>query len=177
MTKAFKTLICTGVLLAFGGAAQAADGFDAQERAVKQRYDAADKRCDGLSGNAEDICEVQAKADRDIELARINAQRKNTAEARLDAERVRVKSEFNVANEKCDDLAGNKKDVCQEKAKADRDKALADLEVRKDGVSAVDEASKEKREADYKVAKARCDELSGDDKDACVKQAKDRYGQ
>jgi hypothetical protein len=34
-----------------------------------------------------------------------------------------------------------------------------------------------KLESQYKVAKERCDSLSGDAKDACIKQAKARYGQ
>jgi hypothetical protein len=34
-----------------------------------------------------------------------------------------------------------------------------------------------KLEAQYKVAKERCDALSGDAKEACVKDAKARYGQ
>lgn len=34
------------------------------------------------------------------------------------------------------------------------------------------EAAVEQAEADYKAAKARCDELQGNDKDVCLKQAK-----
>ncbi|WP_255988723.1 hypothetical protein [Chitinolyticbacter albus] len=175
MNKTLKTLMCASLLAVFGTAT--ADSYDVQERAVKDRYDASAKRCDGLSGNAEDVCEQQAKADRDIGLAEIDASRKNTDAARLESAKVRAKANYAVANERCDDLAGNKKDVCQEKAKAERDKTLAEIEARKEGGSALDEAAKEKREADYKVAKERCDDLAGDAQTTCVNEAKRRYAQ
>jgi hypothetical protein len=34
-----------------------------------------------------------------------------------------------------------------------------------------------KMDAEYKVAKEKCDSLSGDAKDQCIKQAKVKYGQ
>ena len=38
-------------------------------------------------------------------------------------------------------------------------------------------AREDKMEAEYKVAQERCDSLSGDAKEACVKEAKARYHQ
>ena len=39
------------------------------------------------------------------------------------------------------------------------------------------DASAEKREADYKAAKERCDAMSGDAKSKCVDDAKRKYAQ
>src|SRR4029077_14540301 len=99
----------------------------------------------------------------------------------------RAEATYEVAKEKCDDLSGNAKDVCMKEAKAAQVKAKADAKV--DRVSsdtqnkAADktaearrDASDDKRNADYKVAIEKCDALSGGAKDACVQDAKARYG-
>lgn len=75
-----------------------------------------------------------------------------------------IKAQYDAAKERCDALSGNEKDVCEEKAKADRDKSEADLD-----------AAKEKAKADYKVAKEKCDAMSGDAKDACMDAAKAQH--
>ena len=38
------------------------------------------------------------------------------------------------------------------------------------------DAAETKRDADYRVAVERCDRMAGDAKDACVKDAKARFG-
>jgi len=82
-----------------------------------------------------------------------------------------------VAKEKCDDLAGNAKDVCVKEAKAAHDSAKADLKAHKKIVNAEQDALDTKMTAEYKVAKEKCDALSGDPKDTCVASAKARYNQ
>ena len=54
------------------------------------------------------------------------------------------------------------------KAKADAKLARETSEARKD-------ANADKRDADYKAARERCDSMNGDAKDACVAQVKARY--
>ncbi|MBX9716528.1 MAG: hypothetical protein K2X42_08040, partial [Burkholderiaceae bacterium] len=90
--------------------------------------------------------------------------------------KARVHANYAVAKEKCDDLAGNAKDVCVKEAQAVETKALADVKLGKDIGDARTEASDDKRDADYKVAKEKCDALAGDAKSACVTAAKARYG-
>jgi hypothetical protein len=92
-----------------------------------------------------------------------------------------------VAKQKCDDLAGNPKDVCAKEASAVLVKAKADAKV--DRVAADTErdaatkqadarkdATEAKRNADYKVAIEKCDALAGSAKDACTSNAKVQYG-
>ena len=94
---------------------------------------------------------------------------------------------YNVAIEKCDDLAGNRKDVCVKEAKAELVKGKANAKVdrvaadtRKDAATKQADASKEanadKRDAEFKVAIEKCDALAGAAKDACVGNAKAQYG-
>ena len=54
---------------------------------------------------------------------------KNTADARRDAAKKKAEAEYNVAKEKCDDLAGNLKDTCVKDAKAMRERAEASMKT------------------------------------------------
>lgn len=88
----------------------------------------------------------------------------------------RAESAYAVAREKCDDKAGNSKDVCVEEAKAVETKALADAKMGKQIGEAKTDAAADKRAADYKVAAEKCDVMSGESKDNCVAAAKAKYG-
>jgi hypothetical protein len=77
----------------------------------------------------------------------------------------------------CDGKQGNEKDVCQQQAKANREKANADAKAMRKSQDAMLDAREDKMEADYKVAKEKCDALSGSAKDACVSNAKVKYQQ
>lgn len=102
---------------------------------------------------------------------------KRAADAQYDATVDKAKADYKVAKERCDSLSGNEKDVCQKEAKARYTKAKADAKAAKKTTNVVASASEDKREANYKVAKERCDALSGNAKDVCLQEAKARYGQ
>ena len=89
---------------------------------------------------------------------------------------VKAKSAYAVAKEKCDDKAGNAKDVCVKEAKAIETKSLADAKLGKQIDEAKKEASEEKRDANYKVAVEKCDVLAGEAKDSCIAAAKVKFG-
>jgi hypothetical protein len=72
---------------------------------------------------------------------------------------------------------GNDRDVCMKEAKAQHVKATADAKARMKSKDAVADAREDTMVAQYKVAKEKCDALSGDAKDTCVKDAKLRYHQ
>ena len=61
--------------------------------------------------------------------ADVEAQHKGTAKARADARIAHADADYDVAKEKCDELTGNKKDVCMKDAKAAHAKAKADAKV------------------------------------------------
>jgi hypothetical protein len=98
----------------------------AEKERIEAEYKADKARCDELSGNGKDVCIAQAKAKERIAKADLEAQAKGTAKAHYDAQVVRAEAEYDVAKEKCDDLAGNPKDVCEKEAKAIEQKAKAD---------------------------------------------------
>ena len=174
-----KTVVATASITK-DGYAQAKKSADAQYKLDKQA-------CASLSGNAKDICMAEAKGNDDVARSEAAAAYENTPKTRENARVAHADATYKVSMEKCDDLAGNQKDVCVKEAKAALVRAKADAKVdrvamdtRKDAAVKQADASKEanadKRDADYKVAIEKCDALAGPAKDACVGNAKARYG-
>jgi hypothetical protein len=84
-----------------------------------------------------------------------------------------AKSTYDAAVKQCDAMNGNAKDVCVAEAKAARVKTEEDAEAAyKNTPKARAHAVHEIAEANYKVAKERCDARTGNDKDVCIKVAK-----
>ena len=165
--------------LAFAVGAHAAGDKAAYENAkasAKSTYETASKQCDAMKDNAKDICIAEAKAARVKTEENAEAAYKGTPKARAHAIDEIAEANYKVAKERCDDRTGNDKDVCLKVAKAEMTKAKADAKANRKTVEAHKDASKDKREAEYKVAAEKCDAMSGDAKSACVKDAKARYG-
>jgi hypothetical protein len=161
--------------------------YNSATKDADAKYKAAKEACASQSGNAKDICVAEAKGNHDVAKAEVEAAYKHTPKAREHARVAHADANYKVAVERCDDLAGNPKDVCVKEAKAALVKAKADAKVDRVATDANREAaatksearkdaSEDKREADYKVATEKCDALAGDAKDACVSAAKSQHG-
>lgn len=144
---------------------------------VKAMYKVERDKCDSLSGNAKDVCVERAKGQEKVALANLEYQYTGKAKDHSDYLEARYEARYQVAKEMCDAKAGNAKDVCVSEAKAEHDKAKADLKANKKVTEAQNDAMEAKLKADYKVANERCDALSGDAKDSCQASAKARYFQ
>ena len=88
-----------------------------------------------------------------------------------------AEADYKIASEACKSRQGNDKDVCMQQAKATRDKAKADAKATLKSKDAMADAQETKMSADYKVAKEKCDAMSGDAKDTCISSAKLKYHQ
>jgi hypothetical protein len=89
------------------------------------------------------------------------------------AGKTRISGDYKADKAACGSSAGNAKDVCVEEAKAKEKVARAELEYAYTG-KPKDQTKVlvAKAESTYAVAKEKCDDLSGNDKDVCVKAAK-----
>lgn len=163
------------------------DAYDTAVRNAEAQNKTDKDACSSRSGNAKDICLAEANGKEKVAKADAEAAYKNTPTAREGARVTRAEATYSVAKEKCDDLAGNTKDVCVKEADATLVKAKADAKVdrvaadtRQDAATkqadAVKDANADKRAADYKVAIEKCDALAGSAKDSCVSAAKAQYG-
>ena len=92
------------------------------------------------------------------------------------AEKDRIEAHYKQAKQSCDAMSGNKKDVCMKEAKGHEKVATAELDAKqKNTDKARRDAALAKAEAEYDVAKEKCDDSSGNAKDACLKEAKAEY--
>lgn len=92
----------------------------------------------------------------------------------LDAAEARIGKQAKAAAKACSALKGNARDICQAEAKGQEKVARAQLEAQyAPGPETEREAKDAKAEADYAVAKERCDDArSKEAKKACLQQAK-----
>jgi hypothetical protein len=150
--------------------------YKAGKTRISADYKADKAACGTLTANAKDICHEEAKGKEKVALAELEYSYtgKMTDERKLMT--VKADTVYAVAKERCDDLAGNPKDVCVKEAKAAHIKALADVKLDKKVSQAEQDAMDAKRDADYKVATEKCDATSGDAKTSCIAAAKAKYG-
>jgi hypothetical protein len=162
-----------------GGTAQAANYsksvLDGARDDVKAQYKSSREACDKLAGNAKDVCVEDAKGHEKVALAWLDYNYSSSPSDQMKLNEAIYEARYAVAKERCDDLAGEPKDLCQREAKTARDKAKADAKLNKKVTDAMDDAEAAKMKADYKLATERCDTLNGERKDICVASAKARY--
>jgi len=92
------------------------------------------------------------------------------------AEKDKIEAQYKADKDACKSQTGNAKDVCEKEAKGKEKVAKADLEAQyKNTDKARYDARVAKADAQYDVAKEKCDDLKGNDKDVCVKEAKAGY--
>lgn len=101
------------------------------------------------------------------------AQAATMARADYSAAKSRASADYKADKAACASMNGNAKDICIEEAKGKEKIARAELEFAYTG-KAKDESKVLTARADvaYNVAKERCDDRSGNDKDVCVREAK-----
>jgi hypothetical protein len=202
MFKPAIAAIAAAVTLAFGAGAFAAemskDDYNAGKARLSAQYKSARAGCDAYAGNARQVCVADAKGKEDVDRAELEAAYKPGNKARYNVRVAKADAAHSVARQKCDDKAGNVKDVCLKEAKAAEVAAKADAkalltaedanekaaetsakanrQASEKGVDARRDAASNKRDADYAVALEKCDSFSGDAKTACVRDARARFG-
>src|SRR4249920_4239304 len=104
----------------------------------------------------------------------LGAQAQSTSTRQVkNADEDRIEAEYKAAHERCDPMQGNAKDICQKEAKGKEKVAKAELEAKTNPTAANQRKVQEaKADAAYDVAKERCDDKKGNDKDVCQKDAK-----
>ncbi|MBT9569159.1 MAG: hypothetical protein IV085_12775 [Thiobacillus sp.] len=194
-------VIALAVSMAFAPVAMAQElskqGYKAGKAKIATEYTLAKTRCAPLSGNPKDICMAQAKGAEKVSMADLAMRHKPTRDNRHQARIAQAEANYAVASERCDDRAGNAKDVCLKEAESIETAAKADAKVQlktSDASAAANEkshaahskanekiadakkkATADRMEAEFKVAAEKCDTLAGNAKDVCVNEAKVRF--
>jgi hypothetical protein len=89
------------------------------------------------------------------------------------ADKDRIEAQYKADSDQCKSMKGNAADICKAEAKGKEKVAKAELEANyKNTDKARYDARVARADADYDVAKEKCDDMSGNQKDVCVKEAK-----
>jgi len=150
--------------------------YNASKTRISADYKAEHSACASQTANAKDICIEEASAKQKVARAELEYGYSGKPAAQTQVKVAKAEATYAVAKEKCDDQAGNAKDVCVKEAKAVEVKALADAKMGQQIGEAKMDASEAKRDADYKVAVEKCDAMAGDSKASCLSAAKVSFG-
>ncbi len=126
------TMLFLGLLVSLGATAQESISrgeFKASKERIEANYKTAKATCDSLAGNQKDICVAEAKGEKKVSEAELDARYKPGAKAEYNIEAAKAEAAYEVAKERCDDQSGNAKDVCVKKAKAEETAAKADAKA------------------------------------------------
>ncbi len=94
------------------------------------------------------------------------------------AEEDRIEADYKAAKAKCEPMKGNQKDVCEKEAKAKEKVAKAELNAKNNPTPGNQrKVAEAKAEGEYDVAKEKCDDMKGNEKNACQKAAKAKHEQ
>jgi hypothetical protein len=175
----FKTslIVAAVVLLPVAQAATMSKAdYKAGKTRISEEYKTEKAACDSQAGNAKDICIEEAKGKGKVVLAELEYSYSGKSKDQTKVLVAKAKSSYEVAKQKCDDKAGNERDVCVKEAKAGETTALADAKLGNQIHEATKEANQYKRDTDYKVAVEKCYSLAGEAKDSCITASKTKYG-
>jgi hypothetical protein len=196
------THIALAMSLTFGASAFAADTMtkpeykDAKAK-IEANYKAALVPCETLAGNPKKICTVEAKGNKKVAMANLDATNEPSSKHQQNASDAKAEATYDLAHQKCQEQAGNAKDVCIKEAKATLVASKADAKATMKTADANKDASKtmtkaankanekigdarsdaasDKTDALYKVEIEKCDAMTGAAKDNCQAQVKTRF--
>lgn len=174
------------------------DEYKLQETKINAEYKYSKVRCESLKGNPEDICYAEEKGKKNVALAELEHHFTNSVKSRYNLHVAHADADYAIAMQKCDAKNGNEEDVCEKEAKAAKVHAMADAKAQmstsklnavanekalEENIKATDKAAEAhqdaanaKRQADYAVAKEKCDALAGNVKSQCMNDAKINFG-
>ena len=186
-------IVTVAVTMALGAGAAVAAGnnmsredHQARKERIEADYKAARQQCDGMKGNAKDVCTAQAKGKHEVVKAQLEAQRDPGPKRDAHVRKKQAEADYNVARRKCDDLRHGAKDACRDDAKATyehaKDQAKAAPAAGSKGVH-LDQSQPDGRQArntstdtEYAAARERCATLSPQARDNCMNEVRKRFG-
>ena len=188
-------LACTALLLAGAGAAQALplvdkaltkDDVKAQKVRIEEQYDQAQSRCRRVQGHARELCNEQARGERDVQQAELQFQAEPTGDNDQKLRVARAEAAYSLALVRCKDMDGQARDVCRKDARSVFNEAKAEAKLQREvseqelrsAVTVRDRMAQQEKlaETEFNAARERCEILPGEGRANCLLDAKKRYG-
>lgn len=166
MNRIKMTVIAAAITFAFSTGAMAASGiskdeYKADKSKIAAEYKSAKAACGSLSGNAKDVCVVEAKGKEKVAKAELEVRFKPGDKTSRAVKIANAEADYAVAKEKCDDQAGNDKKACVKDAKAAEASAKAEARARADAKKPAPVAEKRAPAAEKSAASVTKDASAG----------------
>ncbi len=134
MNKRNINVIAVAIAIAFGTGAMAAQALTTDEYKVGKdkiaaEYKLSQAACGSLTGNAKDVCVVEATGKEKVAKAELEASYKPDEKANHAVKIAKAEADYAVAKEKCDDKAGKDKKLCVNEAQAAEAQAKANAKT------------------------------------------------
>jgi hypothetical protein len=100
---------------------------NAEEDRIEAEYKSAKAKCDAMKGAEKEVCQADAKGTQKVAKAELDAQKNPSARNQQKVEEAKAEHKYEVAKEKCDAQKGKEERACEKEAKADYEKAKADI--------------------------------------------------
>lgn len=105
--------------------------YKAQKDRVEAEAKAAKEACQSLKGNAEDICEAEAKGKEKLAKKELDYRKNPNEKNARDVEMMKAEVAYEIAKEQCEDQKGADQANCKRDAKAEKDRAVAAVKGKK----------------------------------------------
>ena len=190
----FRTALAAAAALAcFGAGAQQAaapllskDEMKAHQVRIEEQYDQAQARCKRVQGHARELCNEQARGERDVQSAELQMQANPTPENDQKVRLQKAEARYTLALVKCKSMDGQSREMCRQDAKMvfsdAKTEAKLQMEVAQQALrseSVVRERTREAEkvaQAEYAKARERCEMLPGEGRANCLEDARRRFG-
>lgn len=187
---AFAVALCCAAGAAVAqdkGPTMGKDAYRAQKERIEAEYDAVQARCKPMDTIARNVCNEQARGQRDIAVAELQMRYKPSADNDEKVRLAKAEAVYAVSLERCKTLDGNAREVCTKDAKAVFAGAKAEAKLQKDVMAqnfrseqVVRErtaASDRQAQAQLAAARERCGMLPPEGRESCLADAARRFSQ
>lgn len=158
----------------------------AQKVRIEEQYDQAQTRCKRVQGPPRELCNEQARGERDIQVAELQLRMQPTPENDEKLRLAKAESTYSTALVKCKSYEGQARRVCRQDAKSSFEAAREDARLQKDVVAQTlrsentvrerTAASDRATEVQYNHARERCAMLPAEGRANCILDVKQRFG-
>ncbi|MDB5899395.1 MAG: hypothetical protein JWP22_1933 [Ramlibacter sp.] len=162
------------------------DDVKAHKVRIEEGYDHAQTRCRRVQGHARELCNEQARGDRDVQQAELDFQALPTPENDRKLRLQKAEAAYSISLIRCKDMDGQAKEVCRRDAKMVYNDAKVEAKLQNDVATPTLRAENTVRErtvvaekmaeAQYISARERCEMLPGEGREPCIADVKKRFG-
>jgi hypothetical protein len=192
----YRTACLAAAALAWGAVAHAAPPLadpimsqqevKAEKVRIEEQYDQAQTRCKRLQGPGRELCNEQARGERDIAVAELQLRMQPTPDNDEKVRMAKAEATYSQALVKCKDFDGQAKRVCRQDAKTSFEEARAEAKLQREVVAQTLRSENSVRErtaaadraaeAQYLQVRQRCETLPAEGRQNCLEDAKRRFG-